>query len=63
MIVAALFTKAEASADFIAGLAAALPSLAAGGESVRINFPAVAMAVLGQVRNRTHVTAHRRSAC
>jgi hypothetical protein len=56
MIVAALFTKADSSADFIAGLAAALPSLAAGGEPVRIDFPAVAMAVLGQVH-----TAHARS--
>ena len=49
LIVAALFSRAERSVDFVAGLAAALPSLKAGGEALSVDFPAVAMAVLGQV--------------
>ncbi len=49
LIVAALFSRAETSADYVSGLAAALPSLSAGGELISIDFPAVAMAVLGQV--------------
>ena len=49
MIMAAFFSRSEASADFITGLASALPSLSSRGEAVDIDFPAVAMAVLGQV--------------